>query len=130
MNIGLVWVVREQAFGISTAVTASMTMMISVWLLRRRLGGQMGATAILTSVIKSAVAAAGSGIAGWFTLSWTQSLNLAEYGKMTTRSLHVFIPLAAAIAAYLLVTRLLKMEELGWLLKREKNLAPDQSRAR
>lgn len=121
MNIGLVWFVHEQAFGISTAVTASLTMIISVWFLRRKLDGPMGASAIWASVVKSACAAAGSGVAAWFTLGWTQSLNLAEYGKMTTRSIHVFVPLAAAVAVYFLVTRLLKMEELGWLLKREQS---------
>ena len=113
-------VVQEQAFGISTAISSTLQMVVLVWLLRRKLGGRMGATAIAGSVVRTFAATAACGAVTWFALEWTQTLDLTAWGRMGSRAVHVFGPLAAGMVVFVLMTRVLRMPELGWLLKRER----------
>jgi hypothetical protein len=63
MNLTLVWhpAIRERTFGISTAIVACLHVCVSVWLLRRRMEGRLGATAIGVSVLRTAVASGAAG---------------------------------------------------------------------
>ncbi len=122
MNLALIWTIREQAFGISTAITATLHVCICVWLLRRKLQGRIGATAITVSIIKTIVATTAASAAAWFVHNWIAGgaaerigLDPAGLGHKTAA---VFVPLAAAIAAFFIATLVLRMPEPRWLLAR------------
>ncbi len=114
----LVWFVREQAFAIATSATAILHVVLSVWLLRRRMGGRMGARSIALGVGRTVVGSAIAVAAAFMLLQWTQARIPADAHGLLARGAVVLIPLAGSIALYLAVTRLMRMEELGWLLGR------------
>ena len=126
LNLILVWYVREAAFGISTAITATLHVGISVWLLRQRLGGRMDMAAIAVSVIKTIVAATAASLAAWFTYRWTSGLDTASWNHTASAAFDVFGPLAAAILLFFIVGRLLGMQEIRWLLAR--SVGPSKGR--
>ncbi len=78
----------------------------------------MGATVILSSVIKTVAATAAAGLAAWGLHGWTRGLDLAHLGHTIAAAIHVLGPLAAAVASFLLVAVVLRMKEPGWLLTR------------
>ncbi len=120
LSLALIWHpdVREAAFGISTTVTSGLHVCISVWLLRRKMEGRIGARAVAASVARTAAATAVAGAAAWWLISWSGGFDLASLGLTGERAVHVFMPLVGAGVAFLAVSRLLKMQELGWLLSR------------
>ena len=118
LNLTLVWFVREQAFAIATSATAILHVVLSVWLLRRRMGGRMGARSIAFGVGRTVVGSAIAVAAAFLLLQWTQARIPPGAHGLLERGALVFLPLAGSIALYLAVTRLMRMEELGWLLGR------------
>ncbi len=66
------------------------------------------------TVVGSAIAVA----AAFLLLQWTQARIPPGAHGLLERGALVFLPLAGSIALYLAVTRLMRMEELGWLLGR------------
>jgi len=120
LNVTLIWhpAIREAAFGISTSITSFLHVGVSVWLLRRRLGGRMGARVIAASAIKTLVATVAAGFAAWGLHAWTTGLDLTRLGYTVVGAIQVFVPLAAAVGAFLLVAVALRMKEPGWLLTR------------
>ena len=122
LNVTLIWhpAIREAAFGISTSITSFLHVGISVWLLRRRLGGRMGASVIAMSAIQTVVATAAAGLAAWGLSGWVMGLDLARLGHTVAAAVHVFVPLAAAVGLFLLVAMVLRMKEPGWMLTRRK----------
>ncbi len=129
MNLTLLWhpAIREKAFGISTTTTAFLHVGISMLLLRRRLGGRIGATEITTSSLKTLFASAVAGAIAWWLLGQVSTLDAAEVGMAVARGTRVFVPLLAAMVAFFAVARLLRMEEIGWLLSRERRAPPRES---
>jgi len=124
LSLSLVWhpLVREAAFGISTTVTSCLHVCISVLLLRPQMKGRIGARAVVGSMLRTAVASAVAGAAAWWLLSRMTGLDLTGLGVTGARSVQVFVPMAGAIAAYLLVARLLGMDEIRWLLARHRQV--------
>jgi putative peptidoglycan lipid II flippase len=122
MNLVLVWhpAIREGAFGISTSTTAILNVVISMWLLRRRMQGRVGATAIARSVAQTALASAVAGAVAWLLLSCVERLNLRGLGATGGRVVEVFVPLIGCMLVYLAVARILRMEELREVLSRHK----------
>lgn len=118
LNLILVWYLREQAFGISTAITATLHVCISVLLLRRRLGGRMGATVISLSAVRTLIASAVACFVTWYIHDWTSSLDLHGLGRTGAAAIQVFGPLAGAVASFFLVSTALRMDEPRWLLTR------------
>jgi putative peptidoglycan lipid II flippase len=117
LSLSLVWhpAIREAAFGISTSTTATMHVLVSVWLLRRRMRGRIGARAIVKASFKMLVAGALAGAMAWWLARWTAGMHLSALGKTGTRAVEVFIPLAGAGLVYLGVAKLMRAEEIGWL---------------
>jgi putative peptidoglycan lipid II flippase len=117
LNVTLVWhpAIGEAAFGISTSVTATVHVCISVWLLRRRMHGRIGATAILRSAVNTVVASTAAGVVSWLLLGWARGLDLASEGVMIARAVNVFVPLIGALLAFFLLAVVLRMQELRWL---------------
>ena len=62
--------------------------------------------------------AAAAGIAAWGLHGWAAGLDLGDLGHTIAAAIHVFVPLAAAVASFLLVAMILRMKEPGWLLTR------------
>ncbi len=118
LNLVLVWYAREEAFGIGTAITSTMHVVISVQLLRRRFGGKMGARQICFSAVKTCVATAVASASAWFLLAWISGRELGEWGRTGAAGIAVFGPLAAAIGVFFAVTLVLRMPEPRWLLTR------------
>lgn len=121
ISLAIVWHprVHEAAFGISTTITSWLHVMISTWLLRRRMGGRIGAREVASSAARTAVASVGAGLAAWASLKWMTSLDLGLLGVVGRRAVLVFVPLLSAMACYLLISLALRMEETGWLVRRQ-----------
>lgn len=117
INVSLLWHpgIGEAAFGIGTAVTSTIHVAISIYLLRKRLAGRIGGRVLAASFLKTLGASIAAGAAAWFMLGWLGGTDLAAYGRMVSRGLRVFVPLVAAIGAYLLASAAMQMEEVSWL---------------
>jgi putative peptidoglycan lipid II flippase len=128
INVSLLWQpkLREAAFGIGTAITSGMHVLISFWFLRKAMQGRIGFRAVLASVMKTSIASIAAGATAWAITSWVAGsepqgiARFAEYGRLLSRALHVFLPLGAAILVYLAAARLMRMQELAWLMPRRK----------
>jgi putative peptidoglycan lipid II flippase len=122
LSVALLWhpAIREAAFGISTSVTSTLHVMVSVWLLRQRLHGRIGARAIARSTVKMVVAGALAGLAAWWLLRWSMKTDLATVGRTGARAVQVFLPLGGAGIAYLFAAKLLRADELGWVFGRSR----------
>ncbi len=127
LNLALIWTMREEAFGISTSITATLHVCISVWLLRRRLEDRIGATAIAVSIIKTMIATAAASAAAWFVYAWVAGASFGAIGLdpagLGYKGAAVFVPLAAAVAAFFVCTFVLRMPEPRWLFARSKTVA-------
>jgi len=130
INLSLVWNIklREAVFGLSTSVTATINVAIAFWILRKRMGGRMGATAIVKGMIQTAVCTAAAGVVAYFAL---RALIPATEGMMAAqgvvrfgaKAIRVFVPLGGAMAVYFAISWALRMEELGWIFRRAKKVA-------
>jgi len=120
LNLTLIWSLREQVFGLTTATTATLHLVISVWLLRRRLHGRMGGRAVAGSLLRAVAAAAAAGASAWWLLDLLRNTDLPLDG-LALRAVHVFAPLITAGIVYLLVALTLRMPEVSWLLRRSRS---------
>ncbi len=122
LSMSIVWhpSIREAAFGISTSITAVLHVVISVWLLRRRMQGRIGARGIIVSVLRVLVAGAAAWVTASLVLAWAGGLPLDALGRTGGRAVQVFVPMAAAAVAYLGLALLLRSEEPALLLGRRK----------
>lgn len=125
LNVGLLWTLREEAFGISTAITSWLHVGISTWLLRRRLGGMMGARAIALSALRTGACTAAACAVAYVFFRQVSSLDLPSLGRTMRASVDVFGPMFAAAAVYLIASRLLGMTEMSWLFARKVQAARD-----
>jgi len=130
LNVSLLWQpsIREQAFGISTSITSFLHIGISIWLLRRRLGGTMGATAIALSAIQTTVATAAASGSAWAVHGWVSDRAFEGLGRTGNAAVEVFAPLVSAIAAFFLAALVLRMKEPAWLLTRRPADSQSESR--
>ena len=120
LSLILVWrpSIREAAFGVSTSVTSWLHVFISVWLLRRRMGGRIGARALIASFARTIVASAIAGVVAWLLLRWVGGFHLARLGRTGMRAVQVFVPLSGAIIAYVAAAWGMRMPEVRWLISR------------
>jgi putative peptidoglycan lipid II flippase len=113
VNLTLVWhpSIHEAAFGIGTALTSTIHILISIALLRRRMQGQIGARRILASFAKTLIAGILAGVA---------ALSIGPFAQigpvLLSRALNVFVPLGAAMVVFLGAAALMRMEELQLLI--------------
>lgn len=122
ISMTLVWQpsIREAAFGISTAITSALHVAISVWLLRRRLQGRIGARRIAASTVRVLLGGAAVWLVATSMLAWSREWPLDALGLTGARSVQVFVPIVAAAIAYLGLTILLRSEEPYLLLGRRR----------
>ncbi|HPF38124.1 MAG TPA: murein biosynthesis integral membrane protein MurJ [Phycisphaerae bacterium] len=138
-TMSLIWFVQERIFGISTALVSFLHVCATVYLLRARLGGRMGARKIAASAARTVIATAAAGVSAWWVCGWLSgmsfdglaasvhgavtpifhSVTLASIARTTHQAIVVFGSLGLAIAAFFVVGLALRMEEFGWLFKRE-----------
>lgn len=119
VNLSLVWFMEERVFGMSTAVTSFLHVAVTVFLLRTRLGGYMGARKIGASALRSVLATAAASAAAWFSYQWLAGRIFEGVPKtLIEEAIVVFVPLALAVLAFFAVGLLLRMEEFAWLFKR------------
>ncbi len=124
INLSLVWNdnLREAVFGLSTSVTATINVVIAFWILRKRMGGRMGATKILGGFMKTAVCTAAAGVAAWFTLRFVMPatagmMDASGWVRLGAKGIRVAGPLAAAMAVFFAVSWGLRMDELHWIFR-------------
>ncbi|MBK8270632.1 MAG: murein biosynthesis integral membrane protein MurJ [Planctomycetes bacterium] len=118
MNVALLWWAGEAAFGISTMVTSFMHVVISSQLLRRRMGGRIGATELMVSALKTLAATIAAGAAAYFAMEGLMKTGVIDMSRYLRDPALVFGPAAAAGIVFLVGSKLLKMDELGWVLAR------------
>lgn len=117
-TLSLIWFVKERIFGISTALTSFLHVCATVYLLRIRLGGRMGARVIAASAIRTVMATAAAGAVAW--IAYAKLSSMAFHGVVHTlrEAILVFGPLGLAVIVFFGVGLALRMEEFGWLFKR------------
>lgn len=132
LSLALIWLpaVREQAFGVSTTLTTAINVGASLLLLRRRLGGRVGGTALLTSLIRSAIATAAAACVAWLLLDPARTWAADWFGGASAgwrvaagRAVTVFVPLLAAVAVYFASAVVLRMDEVRWIRRSERDSA-------
>jgi putative peptidoglycan lipid II flippase len=118
INVTLLWNpwIGEAAFGIGTAITSTIHVAVSLWLLRKRLAGRIGGTLLLTSLIKTLIASAAAGLAAWAVLRMATHWDLIAWGRIGSRGILVFTPLLGAVATYFVASFALRMDELRWIV--------------
>jgi len=134
INLSLVWNenLREAVFGLSTSVTATINVAIAFWMLRRRLGGRMGATKIVKGFLLTAVCTAVAGVAAYFVLHLVMPategmLSSQGWVGFSAKAIRVAGPLGAAIAVFFVASWVLGMEELGWIFRSRNKTPPESS---
>ncbi|HEY3245106.1 MAG TPA: murein biosynthesis integral membrane protein MurJ [Phycisphaerae bacterium] len=117
-SFALIWhpQVRERAFGISTSLTAILNVLISLWLLRPKLGGLIGGRRLAVSFARTLAATALAAIAALILHRLLEGWK-PETGRIFNRLVDVFVPIGAAALVYLAVAASLGMEEVRWLLR-------------
>src|SRR5262249_46455993 len=139
LSLTLIWqpAIREQAFGISTSTTTALSVILGLYLLRRRLGGRVGGRRLLASLGGTLAATVFAGLAAWLLLSPAETLGASagggfaqifggshpmgwaqKAGVIIGRLTAVFLPLAAAVAVYFAAALACRMDEVRWLIGR------------
>lgn len=118
MTLSLIWYVQERIFGISTALVSFLHVLVTVYLLRARLGGRMGAREIAASAIRTIIATAAAGLCAWYAHRSLAGMAMGDIGRVLHESILVFGPLGAAILVFFIVGLALRMEEIAWLFRR------------
>ncbi|MBI5765395.1 MAG: murein biosynthesis integral membrane protein MurJ [Planctomycetes bacterium] len=127
INATLLWNpwIGEAAFGIGTAVTSSLHVAVSLWLLRKRLAGRIGGRLLAASFAKTLIASVFAAAAAWFVLNYATGLDITGFGRIGGRAVLVFVPLLAAGAAYVGAAFVMRMDEVRWIVpKRAKSSIP------
>lgn len=118
MNVVLLWWIGEAAFGVSTSVTSFLHVFISTMLLRRKLQGRIGATALAASTAKAVAATLMACSVAYGVLTWLPDAGVGGWPRIARDCTMVFGPAAAAGLVFITVARMLRMDELGWLFSR------------
>lgn len=118
INFTLLWNpwIGEAAFGIGTAITSSLHVAVSLWLLRKRLAGRIGGRLLAASFAKTLMASAIAAAAAWYMLNATKDMDLTAFGRIGGRAVLVFMPIVAAGAVYVGAARLMRMDEVRWIV--------------
>lgn len=116
-TLSLIWYFKERVFGMSTALTSFLHVCVTVYLLRSRLGGRMGARKIVASAVRTVVATIAAGLCAWFAYHKLATMSL-DVAPTLRDAIHVFGPLGLAVVAFFGVGLALRMEEFAWLFKR------------
>lgn len=120
LNLTLVWHprIREAAFGISTSITASLQVMIGLWILRQRMGGRIGARELGRSFARTLIAGLLAAGAAALVLWWARGAATFAGLSIVARAARVFLPMGAAGLVYLAAAKAMRMREVDWLLGR------------
>lgn len=119
LNVVLLWWVEESAFGISTTITSFLHVFISTQLLRRRMKGRIGATAMTVSTVKVTIATVAGCAAAYLVLQRLPSLGVPNLNRIPRDLVMVFGPSVAAGLVFLGIAYLFRLDELKWLLGRK-----------
>jgi len=121
LNVGLVWIdaVREAAFGLSTAFTSTLTVVVGLWLLRRRVAHAVVRRELVWAVARMLAAAAAAGVI----VVWTLQSVLPRVGVLSSREIIVRAvealgALALGTLVYLVVAWMLRLPEPRLLVLR------------
>lgn len=114
LNLSLIWVpaVRHGAFGLATSTASSVSVLVLVWILRRRLK-RIGGRALAVSLLRVALATAAMGVAVWQVKTWLPRWGMG--GNLYIVGAGVIV----GVAAYLLACKALGAPEVGELLARK-----------
>ncbi len=119
LGAGLVWSLQERGIALANSVTGLATFVTLNVLLRRR-HPEIALGPVYGGLLKGALASLPMAAAAW----GTHSLMASRLGDTIGAKLAlVFVPIALGIAAYLLLARLLRMDEARLLFKRTRRPA-------
>ncbi|MFQ6048542.1 MAG: lipid II flippase MurJ, partial [Phycisphaerae bacterium] len=120
LNLALIWqpALREAAFGLSSAITSSLAVIIGLALLTRRFGTGLDLPAVFASLARILLAAIPAALAAWIADSQIlQTLGPAAIGT-AGKLARGLLPLTVGVTLYLLLAWLMRMPELHQLLPR------------
>jgi putative peptidoglycan lipid II flippase len=115
LTLALVWPLKERGISIANSATGFASFLVLNALLRRK-HGDLDLKAVTSGFLKSALA---GGLMGGVCWGVHRLLMGAGAGDTIARRLAlVFVPIAAGVAVYLTLARLLGMDEARLLLRR------------
>ena len=121
MNLSLIWPLAERGLAVSTAISASVQVVCLAWLIQKRIG-RLDWKRLAATAGKAVVATAAMGavcLAG---------LRYIPAGPGTLRAgVALVVPITAAVFAYFAVARVLGIEELSLLFKKDEVQEQDRT---
>ncbi len=117
LTMALVWPLREKGIAIASSVTGLATFLALNRLLRKR-HGDVDLGPVARTFVRSALASAAMGAAAWGAYRLMLRFPGATIGPQLARAL---VPIAAGIAVYLALARLLRMDEARFLRRSDEN---------
>jgi len=122
-NLILVWPMAEGGLALSTVISALFQTAVLAWFLQQRCAG-LEWRAIGSSALRTLLAAAVMGAAVWAAVYWAAPMALGPGRRLY--AVQLFGGVAIGAAVFFVATRVLRMTELGDLLRRgpQPGLAP------
>jgi len=114
LNLTLIWFLAGPGLALGTAVCAMLQVAATVWFIQRRIG-PLDWTQLSRAACRAAVATGVMSLVCYMTLN-----QIAAEDRLVVRLLRVFVPFAASVVTYLAAAKLLRMDEIWLLLKRNR----------
>ena len=121
LNLTLIWYLGGPGLALGTAVCAMLQVAIVVWFIQQRIG-PLDWPRLARTTFRAAVATGVMSLACWVTLHQLDPLTPGD--RLTDRLLRVFVPLLASVLTYLAAAKLLRMDEIWLLFKRNQPPPP------
>ncbi len=120
LTLALVWFdgLREAAFAISSALTASASIILSLWLIQRRTGVRLLDRAMLSAAARMLLSATGAGLALWSLAPLLAMARERVAPALFGRAVETFGGLGIVVISYLVLARLMRLPEVEQLLGR------------
>lgn len=122
LNLTLIWVWAEAGLAFSTATCAVLQAVALIWAIQKHTG-RLDWSRLLWCAARVIAATAGMLLIGVGVMSWN-----SQVGLWSGKSLNLLLPCLLAGASYLVLARLLGLEEIGLFLTRRSSTAPTSSR--
>lgn len=120
ISLVLIWFesIREAAFAISTTITSTLTVLVSVFLLQRRVGARLIDSSMLWALARMLIAAVGSALlVAWLRPQWISALESAIEMTVVRRGIDTLGALALGCGVCLALGTLLGLPETRLLLR-------------
>ena len=114
LNLVLMWSLRFRAMALSASVASVLNMVLLLGAIRPALGEYDGKR-IASTGLRVLASSAAMGVAAWITYS--RLVSTSDPVSLAWRAIHLIIPLTAAVVVFLVLSWLLRIEEVWQLIR-------------